>query len=272
MPLKAKVRGSKKWTTKKSYTKGKYARPRQYTNRSTSRRYNSTYARKSYRTTARNQSNISRKLVSSRAHNWTVEGKGLGYIEEVCPFKEVEPFWLKAGGLQGPADCRNKNLFVRGGEWRVNLINSGDVKLIISCSLGFCNDGSDYISMAGETHVPWSPYIAFQDIGKRYKISKWRDNFVLGLNDVKQLSFKIGSFAMDVNRFINEKKGWPFLWIYARPVTGTSVKYDIQLESMLMFTDNSVFGMTEQEVKDLASDLLILKKNMYALPDAMQTS
>lgn len=263
MPLKAKVR-KKKWTTRKYSSIKKYGKQLQYKRK--------TSAKRVYRQTARYQSNIARKLVSTRAHNWDVSGKGLGYVEEICPFKEVEPFWLKAGGLQGPIDCKNKNLYVRGGGWRVNIINTGDQTLFMNCSLGFCLDGSDYISMAGDTVVPWSPYVSFQDIGKRYKISKWRENFSMNVNDVKQLSFKIGSFAMDVNRFINEKKGWPFLWIYARPVAGDTIKYSIQLESMVMFTDNSVFGMTDQEMKDLASDLLIMKKNMYALPDAMQTS
>lgn len=265
MPLNAKVRTvrRKRWMPKTYSTKRKYVKRRPY-KRNT--------AKATYKMTARNQSNIARKLVSSRAHDWDISGKGLGYVEEICPFKEVEPFWLKAGGLQGQYDCKNKNLYVRGGEWRVTLVNTSKHILVVNCSLGFCIDGSDYISMAGETHVPWSPYLSFQDIGKRYKISKWRESFVLETNNVKQMSFKIGAFAMDVNRFVNEKKGWPFLWVYARPMGTDIINFKVLLESMVMFTDNSMFGMTEQEMKDLASDLLILKKNMYALPDAMQTS
>lgn len=196
-------------------------------------------------------------------------------MEEICPFKREEPFWKRAGGLQGTQDCNGKNFFVRGGEWRVSMTNVDNSDASVTMYLGFCKDGTDYRTLAGDVRVPWSPYIAMEDIGQKYRISKWKQNFVLkcGVDNVSKgetrvTSFKVGSFPVDATRFIDDKKGWPFLWVTWRGMDKWHVKMKFELEFMVLFTDTQPHGLSSNEMRNLQKDIQELKSAMYATGDA----
>lgn len=127
--------------------------------------------------------------------------------------------------------------------------------------------------MAGDINVPWSPYIGLEDVGKRYKISKWKRDFILkkgpdSWGEAKTFSFKIGQFPIDCTRFLNDKKGWPFIWCTWRGLKQWHCKLQFEIEVMMTFTDQAPHGMTEREIRDLASDIRLLKSTMYAIGDA----
>ena len=169
--------------------------------------------------------------------------------------------------------CHERTLYVRGGGWRLTVTNFDNIDCVVTMYSGFCRDGTDYVTMAGDVNVPWSPYIAIADVGKRYRIGKWKKDFVLhkgpdNWGETQSFTFRIGSFPIDVSRFISDKKGWPFIWITWRCVKQWHCKLQFELESMIPFTDNNPHGMTDQELRDLAIDLKALKENIYATGDA----
>lgn len=236
-------------------------------------------AKRALRDAAKKQSDLSLKLVSTYIHMWESKASNNNfYVEEICPFKRESPFWTRNGGLLGNADVNSKRLYVRGGEWRVTMTNLDNSDAIVNMYLGFCKDGTDYRTMAGDVAVPWSPFVAKEDIGRRFKISTWRKQFVLkrsasndGFGEVHVETFKIGTFPVDVNQFINEKKGWPFLWVTWRGVKEWHVKCSFALESMILFTDNQPHGLTTNELQDLQNDIRMLKAAMYTTGDAQMT-
>lgn len=223
------------------------------------------------RSAGKTASDLSRKLATSFAHQWEGSGSnGKWAVEEMSPFKRDHPFWTVLGGLKSTVDCTNRMLYVRGGEWRVTMSNKDNSDCIVNCWLGFCKDGTDYESCAGSIDTPWSPYIAMEDVGKRYKISKWRKSFTLkcdpsGYGTPKTFIFKIGQFPVDVVRFVSEKKGWPFLWIEYRGVREWHCKVHFHIEMALTFTDQSPHGLSNKEVRDMAKEIAELKATMYNL-------
>lgn len=68
---------------------------------------------------------------------------------------------------------------MRGGTWSFTIKNIDTSDAICEAWLGFCRDGSDYSTMAGDVKVPWSPYIARANFGASYKLSKWHKMFTL---------------------------------------------------------------------------------------------
>lgn len=268
--LNAKRNGSKR-----RYQR--FTRKKRVTRRYTGKRRT---IKRNYKQAARVQSDLQIKLVSSFHHRWEAQASNnMWYTEEICPFKRDNPFWERNGGLQSTHDCLAKHLYVRGGCWNVSITNIDNSDAVVTAYLGFCLDGTDYRTMAGDVRVPWSPYLGFEDVGRRYKISNWKKHFLLKCSDVheshgatKLFQFKIGSFPVDVNKFIADKKGWPFLWLTWRGIKEWHVKMQIELECQIMFTDNQPHQMSTRELTDLAADIAELKKAMYATGDAeMQT-
>lgn len=255
--------------------KRKPVRPNMNNWRNRTNRYTGYSAKKSYRYTAKKISDIQTKMCTSYAHRWDSKASNnYWYVEEICPFKREQPFWTKDGGLSAQSDCSSRNLFVRGGEWKLSITNKDNSDAIVTCYLGFCLDGTDYKTMAGDINVPWSPYLGFEDIGKRYKISKWKKHFVLkcnpatGYGSTKLFTFKIGQFPVDVNRFIAEKKGWPFVWVTWKGVENYHVKMTFDMECTILFTDNMPHAMSSREIADIKEDLKRLTNAMYAVGDA----
>lgn len=155
----------------------------------------------------------------------------------------------------------------------MTITNIDDIDAVVSMYLGFCRDGTDYKTMAGDINVPWSPWIALEDIGSKYKISRWKKDFILKCNPETKwgaglFTFKLGSFPVDVNRFIADIKGWPFVWVTWRGLKQWHCRIQFEMESKILFTDNQPHGMSTKDMNDLRRDIESMKRVMYATGDA----
>lgn len=70
------------------------------------------------------KSAIAHKIHSVRSISYDSESKSLAYrVDEICPYKSENFFWTKAGGALIDQDIHCHKVYVRGGEWRVTMVN-----------------------------------------------------------------------------------------------------------------------------------------------------
>lgn len=266
----------KRFAKRKSYPKkGKTSYFRRY--RTYSRRPKKPYIAKSaYKTAEFTKSSLSRKIVASKYSRWEKQAaNNCWYVEEICPFKNSAPFWTKDGGCQSEKDIQCKRLYVRGGTWSITIKNIDNSDAVCEAWLGFVRDGSDYKTLAGDVTVPWSPYIAMENFGQSYKLSKWHKQFTLHRGPNKDekdgggsrtFQFKIGHFPIDVNKWISDKKGWPIVWITWRGNITWHVNMQFEVDFQLTFTE------LEGQQTMTRSDMASLTKQLEELKEAMAIS
>lgn len=257
-----------------SYKRGTYKRYRKTYRRKPARSYLSAPR---YRRAVTDKSAISHKIHSVKTVTTSSSCDALEYrIDEICPYKTTDWFWLKKGGAVIDQDIHTSKIFVRGGEWKLTMINMDEASASVEMYLAFCYDGSSYQDLEGNVSEQWHPHLSGKRFHETCKLSNFKRSFILDGQNTKKFTFKIGSFPIDIAEWPLKKKGWPFLYVVyngANPENKIRMKYTVS--RMITFTEgeDSRYGMSRDEINKLTAAMNLLKNQMGTdLPGVADTT
>lgn len=212
------------------------------------------------------KSAIAHKIYSVKTLTWETACPGRKFrVEEICPYKTVEPFWKKDGGAVINTDIHTQRIFVRGGEWNLMVNNSGNQDCSIAMYLAFCHDGGDYQSLEGTVDEFWHPNMGGSRFHDAMKLSRWVRNIIIEKGKSKKFVFKIGAFNINVKEWFIKKSGWPFLYLIFNGCNPThNVKLCFTMSHNICFTEgeDSRYALSREEINKFTRSIELIKQQL----------